>query len=91
MNCTHENCRQGRDCDDATAATRALYVRARAIAARARTWAMRVLVSWLMLTGWMPRGCVLVYLEWLRECLSPQHPAMDLVLVEIATVRDGGN
>lgn len=58
------------------------------IARRAHTWARRILVSWLMLTGWLPRPLVLVYLEWLHECLHPQHPAMDLVLVELATVRE---
>jgi hypothetical protein len=55
---------------------------------RLYTWFLRVLVSWLMLTGFLPRPLLLVWLEWLHECLSPHHPAMDLVLVEIATVRE---
>lgn len=54
----------------------------------ARTWFLRVLASWVMLTGFLPRPLLLVWLEWLHECLSPQHPAMDLILVEIATVKE---
>jgi hypothetical protein len=62
--------------------------RLRSLLLRARTWALRVLVSWLMLTGFLPRPLLLVWLEWLHECLPPHHPAMDLVLVELATVRE---
>jgi hypothetical protein len=55
---------------------------------RVRTWLLRVLVSWLMLAGWMPRPLLLVWLEWLHECLDPDHPGMGIVLVEIATVKE---
>lgn len=88
MTCNHLTCRQGRDCPDATIATRALWLRARARFAVVRTWFLRVLVSWLMLTGFLPRPLLVVWLEWLHECLHPQHPGMDLVLAELAATRE---
>lgn len=53
-----------------------------------KTWFLRVLVSWLMLTGWLPRPLRLEYLRWLRSEMHPQHPGMDLVLAELATVKE---
>ena len=51
---------------------------------RARIWVLRVLVSWLLLTGFVPRPMYLVFLQWLREEMDPLHPELDTVLVEIA-------
>lgn len=59
-----------------------------AFLSRCRTWCLRVLISWLMLTGFLPRPLLLVWLEWLHECMCPQHPAMGQVLLEIAAVKE---
>lgn len=55
---------------------------------RALTWALRLLISFLALAGFMPRPLQLEFLFWLREEMDPQHPAMDTVLAEIASLQD---
>lgn len=54
----------------------------------AKTWALRLAVSCLMLTGFLPTPLLLVYLEWLHECLAPDHPGMATVLLELVEVRE---
>jgi hypothetical protein len=63
-------------------------MRAAVIAARAWTWAKRVLVSFLMHTGFLPALLLLVWLEWLHESLPPEHPGMSTVLREIAETQE---
>jgi hypothetical protein len=53
---------------------------------RARTWLLRVVISWLMLTGFLPAPLLLEWLRWLRECMDPTHPGLPTVLREIAEV-----
>jgi hypothetical protein len=79
--CTHA-CRESRDCP----ARRARDLRD--VLLRARTWLLRVLVSFLMLTGFLPPPLLLVWLEWLRECMKPDHPGMPTVVHEIAEVQE---
>lgn len=55
---------------------------------RAWVWSLRVLATWVMLTHWLPRPLLLVYLEWQRESLAPDHPALGQTLAEIAAVRE---
>lgn len=55
---------------------------------RARTWALRLLISTLMLTGCMPPSARLEFLRWLREDMHPLHPGMPTVLREIAEAED---
>ncbi len=55
---------------------------------RARTWALRWLVSWLMLTGLVPTRLHLTFLHWLREDMDPLHPKLGDVLREIAELED---
>jgi hypothetical protein len=57
-------------------------------ARRARTWALRIIVSWLMLTGLVPPRLHLEFLHWLREDLHPLHPGVPTVLREIAEAEE---
>lgn len=54
----------------------------------ARTWLLRLAISFLMLTGFLPAPLLREWLRWLRESMHPQHPGMPTVLREIAEVED---
>jgi hypothetical protein len=56
--------------------------------ARLWTWLLRVLASFLMLTGFLPAPLLLEWLRWLRESMHPLHPGMPNVMREIAEVED---
>lgn len=54
----------------------------------ARTWLLRLAISFLMLTGFLPAPLLREWLRWLRESMHPHHPGMPTVLAEIAEVED---
>lgn len=60
----------------------------KACARRLWTWALRLVISALMLTGFLPAPLLLEWLRWLRESMHPQHPGLQTVLAEIAAVED---
>lgn len=55
---------------------------------RARTWAVRVLVSFLMLTHFLPPSLQLEFLRWLHEDMDPQHPDLAKLLVELSELEE---
>lgn len=57
-------------------------------ARRAWVWFLRVLATWLVLAHWLPRPLLVVWLEWQRESLAPDHPALGQALAELAAARE---
>lgn len=62
--------------------------RAIALLRRCRTWALRVVVSFLAVVGFMPKRLQLEWLYWLLEDIDPQHPHVATVLAEISQLED---
>jgi hypothetical protein len=55
---------------------------------RAYTWALRLAISILMLTGYLPPPLLREWLRWLHESMHPQHHGLPTVLAELAEVEE---
>lgn len=55
---------------------------------RTKVWAVRLVIPWMALIGFVPPPMHLAFLLWLREEMDPRDPRMKEIVVEIAQLEE---